>query len=645
MKFENLFAKGRIGNLELKNRIVMPAMGTSLAGYNGEASPELIAFYEERARAGCGLIITEITRIDDEFGVGTPNQLSATNLKHIPSLERLAKTVHKYDTKIFLQLHHPGRESHGRLIDGRQIVAPSPIPCKVCKEEPRELTTLEVENLVKKFVTGAKFAQMAGIDGVELHGAHGYLICQFLSPYTNKRTDKYGGDFNGRMRFITEIIVGIKQICGKHFPISVRIDGDEFIEGGINLEEATKIAKYLESLGVDAINVSSGIYETGFTIIEPIGLKEGWKKHLAKTIKAEVNIPVIAVNNIKHPEIAEELLSQGVMDFAGIGRGQLADSQWSLKAYDERSEEIKPCISCLHCIEELEKCGTTKCAVNPRMGRELEFNNLEANGENKVVAVIGAGPAGLEASRVLSLRGFKVVLFEKENTLGGMVSLGSNPPDKEKLTWFIDYYKRTLESLGVEIKLNTKATIEAIKEINPYAVFIATGSNPVIPNLEGINNKNVLTVAQVLSGKEKVENESVVVIGSGMTGCETAEYLAVRGNKITLVEMLPQIGAGVYPSNLYTVIKNLNAHGTKFLTSHKLMKVAETSVELLNLKTNETIIIPTDKVVLSLGIRSNNAIAKELEDHFLIVKVIGDAEKPGRIAEAVRQGFEKSYIL
>lgn len=645
MKFQNLFSKGKIGNLELKNRIVMPAMGTSLASYNGEASPELIAFYEERAKAGCGLIITEITRIDDEFGVGTPNQLSATNIKQIPSLERLAKAVHKYDTKIFVQLHHPGRESHGHLIDGRQIVAPSPIACKVCKEEPRELTTVEVENLVKKFVTGAKIAQMAGIDGVELHGAHGYLICQFLSPYTNKRIDKYGGDFDGRMRFITEIILGIRQVCGKNFPISVRIDGDEFVEGGINLEEATKIAKYLESLGVDAINVSSGIYETGFTIIEPIGLKEGWKKHLAKTIKAAVNIPVIAVNNIKHPEVAEELLGEGVMDFAGIGRSQLADSQWVLKAYEGRSEDIKPCISCLHCIEELEKCRATKCAVNPVMGRELEFDNLVVNGENKVVAVIGAGPAGLEASRTLALKGYKVVLFEEESALGGMVSLGSNPPDKEKLTWFINYYKKALSDLGVEIRLNTRATLEMIKELNPYAVFVATGSTPFIPNIEGINNANVLNVSEVLSGRNIIENQNVVVIGSGMTGCETAEYLAVRGNKLTLVEMLPEIGTGIYPANLYTVIKNLNTHGAKFLTSHKLMKITETSVELLNLKTNEPVTITADKVVLSLGIKPNNSLVQELEKHFSIVKVIGDAEKPGRIAEAVRQSFEKAYVL
>ncbi|MBE0068915.1 NADH:flavin oxidoreductase, partial [Thermoanaerobacterium thermosaccharolyticum] len=230
MKYNCLFKKGQIGKLTLKNRIVMPAMGTSLASSTGEASDRIIKYYEERAKGGCGLIITEITRVDDETGIGTPNQLSVTNTSKIPRLERLARAVHKYDTKIFLQLHHPGRETYSSILNGKQIVAPSPIPCKTIGEVPRELTTKEVEELVKKFVIGAKIAQMAGIDGVELHGAHGYLIGQFLSPLTNKRTDKYGGSFINRMRFITEIILGIRHICGPNFPIITRIDGDEFVE-------------------------------------------------------------------------------------------------------------------------------------------------------------------------------------------------------------------------------------------------------------------------------------------------------------------------------------------------------------------------------------------------------------------------------
>ncbi|MGL4369627.1 MAG: NAD(P)-binding protein, partial [Spirochaetota bacterium] len=429
-----LFSKGRIGRCEIKNRIVMPAIGTSLASATGEASPEIIRYYEERARGGAGLIITEITRVNDEHGVGTSNQLCATGQQHIPGLERLARTVHKYDTKIFAQLHHPGRESHSHLIGGRQIVAPSPIMCNACKEMPRELTTDEVASLVKDFVRGAKIVQTAGLDGVEIHGAHGYLIGQFLSPYTNKREDKYGGSFEKRMQFITEIIMGIKHICGKNFPVCVRIDGDEFVEGGIKIEEAVKIAVYLESIGIDAINISSGTYESVTTIIEPISYPQGWKKHLAGAVKKAVKIPVIAVDVIRTPEFAESLLEQKNQDFIGLGRPLLADPQWGEKARTGREKEIRPCVSCLHCIEEVMNGRQVSCAVNPRLGRELEFTKSDpAEGRNAVV--IGGGPGGMESAKVLAERGFKTVLFEKENALGGMLLFGNKPPKKDKLDW------------------------------------------------------------------------------------------------------------------------------------------------------------------------------------------------------------------
>jgi 2,4-dienoyl-CoA reductase-like NADH-dependent reductase (Old Yellow Enzyme family)/thioredoxin reductase len=645
MGYKKLFSKGNIGGLELKNRIVMPAIGTSLASYTGEASQELIAYYEERAKGGCGLIITEITRIDEEYGVGTSNQLSVTSIKHVAQLERLVRTVHKYDTKIFVQLHHPGRESHSHLIDGKQLIAPSAIPCGVCKEVPREMTIEEAENLVKKFIKGAKIAQTAGVDGVELHAAHGYLIDQFLSPYTNKRIDKYGGSFEGRMRFITEIIMGIKSVCGPKFPISVRIDGDEFVEGGLRIEDSIKIAKYLESIGVAAINVSSGIYESGYSIIEPIAFEQGWKKHLAKNIKDNISIPVIAVNNIKHPSVAEELLNEGVMDFAGLGRAQLADAEFALKAFEGRADEITPCISCLHCIEELESGKTVKCAVNPRLGRELEFNGIKRDGAKKTIVVIGAGPSGLEAARYAALRDFKVVLFEKESELGGMVALGSKPPKKEKLNELINFYKRELDKLDVDIRLNCKADINSIKKLNPYAVFVATGSDPIVPSIDGICSDNVYNVSDVLSGKVDIRGEKVMVIGSGMTGCETAEYLAIKNNKITLVDILPKIGTGVYPSNMYTVVGNLMKHNTNILTSHKLIKINEHSVDLINLNTDEIVNIEVDKVILSLGIKSNNSLVQVLEEYFDKVRVIGDASAPGRIAEAIRQGFEKVYII
>ncbi|MBU3227300.1 NAD(P)/FAD-dependent oxidoreductase [Clostridium algidicarnis] len=645
MNYENLFSKGKIGKLEIKNRIVMPAMGTSLATSTGEASDEMIRFYEERAKGGAGLIITEITRVDNETGVGTPNQLCANNLNQIPRLEKLSRAVHRYDSKIFLQLHHPGRQSHSNLIDGRQIVAPSAVTSSAIGELPREMTTEEVETMVKKFVTGAKIAQMGGIDGVELHGAHGYLLGQFLSPLTNLRTDKYGGDLMGRMRILTEIIMGIKSVCGPNFPISVRIDGDEFVDGGFKLDEAIKASKYLESIGIDAINVSAGTYESVNTIIEPISYPQGWKRHLAQGIKDNVKIPVIACDVIRKPDFAESLLKEGNVDFVAVGRQLLADPEWGKKAMENREDEIRPCISCLYCIDKLMQCETTKCAVNARMGRELEYGEIKENGKGRSVAVIGGGPAGMESARILALKGFKPVLFEKKDVLGGSVYLGSKPPLKEKLNWFLDSLEYQINQLGVDIRLNSEPTLEDIKSLSPYAVFVATGASPIVPRLPGIDKSEVCTVIDILEGKIDIKGKNVVVVGSGMTGLETAELLAVQGNKVTVVEMQNKIGPDAYLPNLIDVTTRLKKHNVEMIPSMKLVEIKENEVSLQNTKDNTISNRDADVVVLSLGSVSNNSMINELEKIVPIVRVLGDAEKPGRVAEAMHTAFEKSYFL
>lgn len=645
MNYENLFSKGKIGKLEIKNRIVMPAMGTSLATSTGEASDEMIRFYEERAKGGAGLIITEITRVDNETGVGTPNQLCANNLNQIPRLEKLSRTVHRYDSKIFLQLHHPGRQSHSNLIDGRQIVAPSAVTSSAIGELPREMTTEEVETMVKKFVTGAKIAQMGGIDGVELHGAHGYLLGQFLSPLTNLRTDKYGGDLMGRMRILTEIIMGIKSVCGPNFPISVRIDGDEFVDGGFKLDEAIKASKYLESIGVDAINVSAGTYESVNTIIEPISYPQGWKRHLAQAIKDTVKIPVIACDVIRKPDFAESLIKEGNVDFVAVGRQLLADPEWGKKAMENRENEIRPCISCLYCIDKLMQCETTKCAVNARMGRELEYGQLKENGKGRVVAIIGGGPAGMESARILALKGFKPVLFEKKDVLGGSVYLGSKPPLKEKLNWFLDSLEYEINQLGVDIRLNSEPTLEDIKSLSPYAVFVATGASPIVPRLPGIDKSEVYTVIDVLECKIDIKGKNVIVVGSGMTGLETAELLAVQGNKVTVVEMQNKIGPDAYLPNLIDVTTRLKKHNVEMIPSMKLIEIKENEVSLQNTKDNTISNRDGDVVILSLGSISNNSMINGLEKVVPIVRVLGDAEKPGRVAEAMHTAFEKSYFL
>jgi len=645
MKYDKLFTKGKIGCLELKNRIVMPAMGTNLASYNGEASDEIIRYYEERAKGGCGLIITEITRVDDETGIGLPNQLSAMNLKQIPRLEVLARTVHKYNTKIFLQLQHPGRQNRSMILDGRQIVGPSPIVSTAIGETPREMTIEEIEDLVAKFVKGAVIAQMAGIDGVEIHGAHGYLVGQFMSPKSNHRQDKYGGDFEKRMRFVTEIIMGIRAKCGPNFPISVRIDGDEFVEGGISLEEAIQQAKYLEKLGVDVINVSSGTYESVTTIIEPISYPQGWKRHLAKAIKEAINIPVIACDVIRKPEMAETILKEDNLDFVALGRAQLADPEWGNKAKEGREEDIRPCISCLNCIESVGNCKNINCAVNPRLGKELEYLDFSEDGKKRKVVIVGGGPAGMEAARVLALRDFQPIIFEEKGYLGGNVYLATKPPLKEKLNWFLEYQKRVIEKLNVEVRLNEKATIEKINEINPYAVFISTGSIPVIPPIEGIEKDSVCTATDILEEEVILENKNVVVAGSGMTGLEVAELLATKRNKVTVIEMAEKIGPAGYVPNIVDISMRLVKNGVTLLPCSKLINIKDGEIEIENTKDNKTTALKADALVLSLGVKSNNEIIKTIEEKYDVVEILGDAYKPGRVIDAMQNGFEKAYVL
>ena len=567
MSYEKLFTPGSIGNLELKNRIVMPAMGCSLAESTGEAGARMIKYYADRARGGAGLIITEITRVDDETGVGTPNQLSVTNTHMIAQLSRLAEAVHAYDTKIFVQLHqifvqlhHPGNQTPSRLIDGRQPVSASDVTCNVIGEQPRALTTEEVEAMVRKFVTGAVIAQKAGIDGVEIHAAHGYLVSQFLSPHTNKRTDKYGGSFEGRMRFVTEIIMGIKAYCGPKFPISVRMNGSDYLPDGITEEDGIAQAKYLEALGISCINVSCGTYDSGATIIEPSYFKEGWKINLAANIRKAVKIPVIAVCNVKHPAFAEQMLADGAVDFVGIARGHLADPEWGKKAKAGKDVLIRKCLGCMECFRILNDGLPLGCTLNPVLGREFEYGDekLVKNGAGRTVAVIGGGPAGMEAALTLAKRGFKTILFEAQDKLGGTANLAAIPPNKEMITEFVETMQAQLAEAGVDVRLGAQADLAALQAAGVEAVFMAAGGKPVLPSIPGI--ESAVTAEDILKGDTIPEDQNIVVIGGGVTGLETAEYLAEK-NKVTVVEMLDKVGGNLYPSVVMHLAQEIMKNG------------------------------------------------------------------------------------
>ncbi len=681
MAYDKLFSPIKIGNVEIKNRICMAPMLMDFGQFDGRTTEELMNYYEERAKGGTGLIITEITRVNDVTGGAAFAQLGLSHDYQIEGMKEFANRIHKYGAKLFVQLHHPGRQNMGLLIGtlplsitcdkyiphfkdmlykvvpaGKflmkkhlvpRVVAPSKCENSYFSDgNNRALTKKEIKNLIQDFIDGAVRAKKAGVDGVQLHASHGYLLQQFLSPNTNKRTDEYGGDTRGRMKFILDIIEGIKKECGEDYPIIVRLTVDECYEKigkkgkGYDLTEGVKMAKILEEAGVAAIDVSSASYDAFNYWLEPVSFEPGWRKYMAKAVKDAVSIPVIAANLIRTPEQAESQLNEGVQDVISLGRPHIADSHFANKAKEGRAEDIKRCICCLYCIESMQNNAYIGdhgyCAVNPMVGSEkYEFRN---NGNGRKVTVVGSGPAGLMAAELMAKRGFKVTVFEKENVIGGQVDLAVKPPHKEKLYWCIEDMLTACRKLGVEIKTGVDVTGELIREINPYAVIVATGAVATKPEfIKGYDKAHVYTSTDALKGDFKPENLKIAVVGSGMTGLETAELLS-ENNDVFVVEMANEIAPGVWMQHKDDVMPRLQKNGVKFYTSQKLSEIKEKSIVIEG--RNGLTDLECDAVVLSLGAKSDNALYNEIKDKFKNVYLIGDSAKVGRIADATRSAFE-----
>lgn len=684
MSYDMLFSPMKIGNVEIKNRIVMAPMCMGFGQYNGCATETMMDYYEERAKGGVGLIFTEITRINDITGASSFGQLGMSHDYQIPALREMADRIHKHNCKIMVELHHPGRQNLGLMIgtvpicnigsklmgnlytkiltqavipQGKKLqdkhivprtVAPSKCErSKMSDSVNRELSVNEIKRIICQFIEGAVRVKKAGCDGVELHAAHGYLIQQFLSPNTNKRTDQYGGSLENRMRFLLEIIDGIRLNCGKDFPIVVRLTVDEMYSEigqngkGYNLEEGIKMAKILSDKGIDAIDVSSAAYDTFNYWLEPTTFTPGWRKYLASEVKKVVDIPVIAANLIRSPKQAEMQLEEGTQDFISLGRPLIADPHWPNKVKSGNENLIKRCVCCLYCFESMMK-GAYKythgnCSVNPFVGRENV--SLKQNGNGRKVLIIGAGCAGLTAAELLSKRGFDVTVLEKESKQGGQLNLASKPPHKEKINWVCEDLLSNAINSGAKVLFDIKADKNIIASYSPEIVITATGGNAIHP--KSFNGDNVVTVTQVLNGDIDISNKKVAVIGSGMTGLETSELLVSKGNKVTVVEMADKIAPGAWFQQLDDALPVLEKAGTEFLTSHKLLSISSSGIELENLKEKKAVAIKVDLVVLSLGVRSDNSLYNDIKnsDSYKVYN-IGDSKKIGRIANATESAYQ-----
>lgn len=695
MEYKMLFSPMKIGTCDIKNRIVMSPMLMGFGQLDGCATDKLIEYYEERAKGGTGLIITEITRVNDKHGAAAFAQLGASHDYQIEGLKKLADSIHRHGAKVFVQLHHPGRQNVGLAVN----TVPLCVACtRVCKSFPKVLFKVapklgkvlmekkltfsavsaskcepsyfaggrvralrhgEIKQLIRQFIDGAVRCKKAGIDGVELHGTHGYLIQQFLSPNTNHRTDEYGGSFENRLRFLREIIEGIRKECGD-YPIIVRLTLDEFYDKigkpdkGYNFEEGLKYAKVIADMGIDAIDVSSAAYDTFNYWLEPTSFDLGWRKYLAAGVKKVVDIPVIAANLIRTPEQAEQQLQEGTQDFVSLGRPHIADPHWAEKAESGREKEIRRCICCLYCIQSMQDNAYVGdhgyCAVNPTVGRELEFENLPKDGDGRTVAIVGAGVAGLTAAEMLGRRGFKPVVFEKASEVGGQIQLANKPPKKEKLSWSYEDMLYNAQLHGAEVRCNTPATVENVKALSPYAVILATGAQAFIPkSIKGAQLDTVYTTTQILSGDVKLEGKKVALVGSGMTGLETAELLVESDNKVTVIEMAQSIAPGTWFQHTDDILPKLDAKGSKYMTCTKLVSIDEKGVVLQQVKhlkngktkpAGEAAHYDFDAVVLSLGARSDRSLVEKFEAAFDNVYTIGDAVKVGRIADATAQAYD-----
>ncbi len=624
----------------------MSPMGTDFANPDGTASMRLIRYYQERARGGTGLIINEYTGVDHVDSIPSPHNLRISADFHIASLEMLTDAVHAYGAHIFAQIHHGGSTSKPALT-GRQSLSASAMPIAPGAPVPRAMTLEEIASVQQKFIDAAVRCKKAGYDGIELHGAHSYLIGQFFSPYYNKRTDAYGGSFENRMRFIAEIIRGIRAALGKRFPISVRINGDEMtpqIPDTLTLEDGLEIGRYLEAQGIDVLNVSNGSALNGNANCDPYSYTPGWKKHVARAFKEALKIPIIATNTIKDPAFAEQMLEEGVCDFVGLGRSQIADPDFVRKAKEGREDEIRQCIGCMVCRERLLAKGlSVVCAINPRMGREHLYPEYRKDGGKRPVCVVGGGPAGMEAARVLAERDFSVVLFEKEPELGGALNLADKPPHKELITRLTRTMERQLEVLGVDVRCGAEATPEMVRSLSPAAVFVAAGSTPIVPRCDGADRPNVHTAEDVVAGKVRLSGR-VAVIGTGMTGLETAEMLGEAGCALVLVEMLPEMGSGVFAVIRNDILGRIMAMKPEVYTGHRLVSIGEGSIRMEKAD-GEVVETKVDHVVLSLGIVPRSDVVKAFEEVCGTVIPIGDADRTGRIYEATKDGFDKAYYF
>lgn len=632
---DHLFCPIKIGEITVKNRSVVPAMVMNYCNEDGSCTEKFTAYHEAKAEGGFGLIITE------DFAVSP----LAKGFKYLPGLwndgqidgfKKFTERIHRHGAVIIAQIYHAGRQSSKAVI-GEAPWAPSAIPCPFSPDDmPHEMTIDEIKKTVSNFGDCAERAKAAGFDGVEIHGAHGYLIAQFMSSYSNKRTDKYGGALQNRMRFALEVIKDVREKCGKDFIVGYRISADECVTGGRTIEDTKTIVPYLEKAGISYVHVSAGVYRTFDAIIPSMYCRHGWTADMAEEIKQVTALPVISVGRYNDPRIANNVIACGKADMVSMGRQSLCDPATPNKAKEGRFDDIRTCLGCHHaCVGNLLQNIPGQCVLNPTLGKESEYTDVKAESPKKVM-VIGAGPGGLEAAISAAKAGHSVTVCDKSRWPGGQFRLGAVPPGKGEIINFINWQLHQLEKLGVKVNMDTEVTEEMAKAEAPDVIIAATGAEPIIPKIPGADGANVVTAQEVLSGAKNTGGR-IVVIGGGCVGAETANHLASNLKNVTLVEMLDDIAMDEIVVPRWGLLEDLKKNNVRVLTGTTVREITEKGVSVTGAVND---LLPADTVVMSVGSRSVRGLADKLAALGFSVQVIGDAAKVGLAGAAISQGFE-----
>jgi len=645
-KFPNLFTPGKIGTLEVKNRIIKAPQSTGMSNIDGSVSERLIRHYRELARGGAGLIIVEYAYVDKIASKSAHCQLGICDNEHIPGLAWLADTIKDNGAKAGIQIEHCGRQ---KFLGTQPIKSSSRIPWPALLERcgrdaiPEELTIDEILDIVEAFGDAAKRAVDAGFDLIEIHGAHGYLLTNFFSPHTNKRNDCYGGSLENRMRIYIQVVRNIREKIGNDFPLTIRLSGTDYEPDGFPIEDTIQLAKALEREGIDAIHVSGGDHHTMIHQVSPMAIPVCHNVWAAEAIKKEVKIPVIASGSITLPRYAEDIIASGKADFVALGRPLWADPYWPQKAMEGRPEDIRPCIRCNEgCLERtFFKFKAVTCAVNPTVGREGELEITPAK-KLKKIAVIGGGPAGMEAARVCALRGHNVTIYEK-NRLGGVLHEASTPDFKADIRAFRDYLITQINKLNIKV-VKEEATPASIKGGGYDVIVVAVGGVPIKPDVPGIDKPIVISASDILNGKKEAK-QKVVVVGGGLVGTEIALFLAEQGKDVSIVEMLDEIMKDVATTDKLAYSEKIAKANIKIFTGQKLQEVKDNGVVIVS-KNGDSTEIEADTVVIAVGFAPQKNIISEFEKNTGIeVYTIGDCVQPGKIFDAIHTAYKTALRI